>query len=90
MSQTVFPAFETVLHDEPRSGVARVTLNRSEKRNAQNMQMTYELNSAFDHALRQPHVKIIVLAAKGQHFRSGHDLSGDGSKTWRDFQVVGT
>ena len=85
MSQAAFPAFETVLYDEPRPGVARVTLNRPEKRNAQNMQMTYELNGAFDHALRQPHVKLIVLAARGQHFSSGHDLSGDGSKTWRDF-----
>ncbi len=90
MSQTVFPTFETVLYDEPRPAVARVTLNRPEKRNAQNMQMTYDLNSAFDYALRQPHIKIIVLAAVGQHFSSGHDLSGDGSKTWRDFPVVGT
>ena len=46
MSQAVFPTFETVLYDEPRPAVARVTLNRPEKRNAQNMQMTYDLNSA--------------------------------------------
>jgi Enoyl-CoA hydratase/isomerase len=87
MSQAEFPTFQTILYDEPRPGVARVTLNRPEKRNAQNMQMTY---SAFDHAVRQPHVKVIVLAAVGQHFSSGHDLSGDGSKTWKDFPVLGT
>ena len=84
------PTFETVLYDEPRPGVARVTLNRPEKRNAQNMQMTYDLNSAFDHALRDPAIKIIVLAAVGPHFSSGHDLSGDGSKTWKDFPTIGT
>jgi enoyl-CoA hydratase len=84
------PAFETVLYDEPRKGVARVTLNRPEKRNAQDMQMTYDLNGAFDFAVQQEHVKVIVLAATGQHFSSGHDLSGDGDKTWRDFPVVGT
>ncbi len=90
MSETEFPTFATVLYDEPRPGVARVTLNRPEKRNAQNMQMTYDLNSAFDFAVQQPHIKVIVLAAVGEHFSSGHDLSGDGSKTWRDFPILGT
>ena len=90
MSESTFPKFATILYDEPRPAVARVTLNRPEKRNAQNMQMTYDLNEAFDYAVRQPHIKVIVLAAVGEHFSAGHDLSGDGSKTWRDFPVVGT
>lgn len=90
MADTEFPTFQTVLYDEPRPGVARVTLNRPEKRNAQNMQMTYDINSALDYACLQPHIKVIVLAAVGQHFSSGHDLSGDGQKTWRDFPIVGT
>lgn len=90
MADTEFPTFSTVLYDEPRPAVARVTLNRPEKRNAQNMQMTYDLNAAFDHALRQPHIKVIVLAAVGEHFSSGHDLSGDADKTWRDYPIVGT
>ena len=85
-----FPTFETVLYDEPRPAIARVTLNRPDKRNAQNMQMTYDINAAFDFAIRQPHIKMIVLAAVGEHFSSGHDLSGDGDKTWRDFPIVGT
>ena len=83
------PTFETILYDEPRPGVARVTLNRPDKRNAQNMQMTYDLNSAFDFAVQQNDIKVIVLAATGQHFSSGHDLSGDGNKTWRDFPIIG-
>jgi enoyl-CoA hydratase/carnithine racemase len=57
MSQTASPAFETILYDEPRPGVARVTLNRPEKRNAQNMQMTYDLNSAFDHVLAAARIR---------------------------------
>ena len=40
-----FPTFETVLYDEPRPAIARVTLNRPDKRNAQNMQMTYDINA---------------------------------------------
>jgi enoyl-CoA hydratase len=70
--------------------VARVTLNRPDKRNAQNMQMTYDINSAFDFAVRQPHIKVIILAATGKHFSSGHDLGGDNGKTWRDYPIVGT
>ena len=53
-----FPTFETVLYDEPRPEIARVTLNRPDKRNAQNMQMTYDINAAFDYAVRQPHIKM--------------------------------
>lgn len=90
MADTEFPVFETVIYDEPRPGVARVTLNRPEKRNAQNMRMTYDINAAFDYAVLRPNVKVIVLAATGPHFSSGHDLSGEGGKTWRDFPVVGT
>src|SRR3954447_7359239 len=60
MSQSEFPTFETILYDEPRPAVARITLNRPEKRNAQNMRMTYDLNAAFDHAVRQAHIKVIV------------------------------
>ena len=85
-----FPTFDTLLYDEPRKGVARIRLNRPDKRNAQNMHMTYELNTAFDFAVRQQHIKIIVLAATGPHFSSGHDLSGDDGKTWRDYPILGT
>src|SRR6185312_1617508 len=33
---------------------------------------------------------VIILAADGRNFSSGHDLSGDGTKTWRDFPTIGT
>ena len=58
------PLFATASQRTQRvTGVARVTLNRPEKRNAQNMQMTYDINAAFDYACLQPHIKVIVLAA---------------------------
>jgi enoyl-CoA hydratase len=44
-------------------------------RNAQNKKMLYELNEAFDLAARDDEVKVIVLAANGPHFSSGHDLA---------------
>lgn len=55
-------------------GIAVVTLDRPESRNAQDKRMTYELNAAFDDASRRSDVKVIVLQADGPHFSSGHDL----------------
>jgi enoyl-CoA hydratase len=56
------------------NGIAVVTLDRPETRNAQNVAMTYELNACFDDAARHSDVKVIVLRADGPHFSSGHDL----------------
>lgn len=55
-------------------GIAVVTLQRHEMRNAQNNRMTYEMNACFDDAATRPDVKVIVLQADGPHFCSGHDL----------------
>ncbi|MEC8754169.1 MAG: enoyl-CoA hydratase [Pseudomonadota bacterium] len=60
---------------EVNEGVARIALNRVEVRNAQDKAMLYELNDAFDLASRDDEVKVIVLAANGPHFSSGHDLA---------------
>ena len=67
-------------------GVAVISLNRDDKRNAQNTQMTYELNHCFDLAARDSDVKVIVLRAEGKHFSSGHDLRDRSSH--QDFPQV--
>jgi enoyl-CoA hydratase len=72
VSQTSEP--QTIRYEMPSKGVARITLARPEARNAQDKRMTYELNDAFDRAARDDEVKVIVLAADGPHFSSGHDL----------------
>ena len=56
-------------------GVARITLDRADVRNAQDKAMLYELNDAFDLAAQDDEVKVVVLAANGPHFSSGHDLA---------------
>ena len=81
-------AFETVRYETPAPGVARVVLAREAQRNAQNKQMTYELNAALDQAARDDDVKVIVLAADGPHFSSGHDLRDGASMA--DFESVST
>lgn len=82
--------FETLIYDNPLPAVARITMNRPERRNAQDLQMTYELNDAFNIAAQDDDVKVIILTGAGPHFSSGHDLMGDSGKTWRDFDTVGT
>ncbi len=50
--------------------------------------MLSELNEAFDVAAQDENIRVIVLAADGKHFSSGHDLrSGSGMD---DLPVVGT
>ena len=54
--------------------------NRPEKANAQNERLLDQLDAAFDRAVVDDAVKVIVLRAKGKHFSAGHDLvKGDGS-----------
>lgn len=59
---------------EVRDGVAFVTLNRPDYRNAQNSVMTYALDAAFERAVEDDDVKVIVLAGNGKHFSAGHDI----------------
>lgn len=66
---------DRVRYEMPAPGVARLALARPEKRNAQDKQMLYELNNAFDRAAQDDEVKVIILAADGSDFSSGHDLS---------------
>jgi enoyl-CoA hydratase len=72
--------------DPGEQGVAVVTLDRPERRNAQDKRMTYELNACFDDAGRRSDVKVVVLQADGPHFSSGHDLRDD--EPHRDFDLV--
>jgi enoyl-CoA hydratase len=84
------PEYATVIYENPAPGVARIVLNRPEARNAQDLQLTYDLNAAFDHAAQDDEVKVIILAGSDPHFSAGHDLRGNSGKTHADFPVVGT
>ncbi len=84
-------AFETIVCECPSPQVARITMNRPNARNAQNLQMTYELNTAFDRAVQDDAVKVIVLAGADPHFSSGHDLRpGSKDEAGTDFPAIGT
>src|SRR5881227_81855 len=63
---------------EVRGSTAIVTMDRPEYRNAQNSRMTYALDAAFQRAVDDDEVKVIVLAGAGKHFSAGHDIGTPG------------
>ncbi|QUQ65227.1 enoyl-CoA hydratase [Kutzneria sp. CA-103260] len=63
---------------ERAGAVATVTMNRPRYRNAQNSAMTYALDAAFERAVNDDEVSVIVLAGAGEHFSAGHDIGTPG------------
>ena len=72
------------------SGVATVTLCRSEKRNALSRELLTQLSAAVTEVLADPQTRVLVLKAEGKVFCAGMDLaemqaraqSEDGQKEW--------
>jgi enoyl-CoA hydratase len=80
-------AYET---DEPVryeviDNVAWITMNRPQFNNAQNGQMTYALDDAFNRAVQDDAVRAIVLAGEGKHFSAGHDIGTPGRDLHKEF-----
>lgn len=65
--------------------VAWITMNRPQFNNAQNGQMTYALDDAFNRAVKDDGVKAIVLAGEGKHFSAGHDIGTPGRDLHHEF-----
>ncbi|SDI38931.1 enoyl-CoA hydratase [Lutimaribacter saemankumensis] len=65
---------DILLRDLDANGILRLTLNDSAKRNALSEAMLKALGDAFVQAGEDPAVRVIVLAANGPAFCSGHDL----------------
>lgn len=70
---------------EVEGGVAWITMNRPGFNNAQNGQMTYALDDAFQRAVKDDTVRCIVLAGEGKHFSAGHDIGTPGRDLHKEF-----
>jgi methylglutaconyl-CoA hydratase len=57
-------------------GVAKVTLNRPEKRNALNDELIGELKEATRLSSADPSIRVVLLQGAGKDFCSGADLAG--------------
>ena len=64
-----------VRYENPADGVARIMLARADKYNAINPSLIFAVNEAFDKALADDSVKVIILGADGKHFSAGHDIA---------------
>ena len=58
MTDANTPKPASILYDTPAPHVARITLNRADKRNAQDTALLYELNAAFDKASGDNDIKV--------------------------------
>lgn len=68
--------YETIIYKvSPSEGIAWVTMNRPEKRNAINKQMIMEMSEAFRTAEKDERIKVIIFSGEGPCFSAGHDLS---------------
>jgi enoyl-CoA hydratase/carnithine racemase len=75
-SERVIPTFETLLYDTS-DGVATVTLNQPDTRNALSAELLEDLISAFEAARDDPDVRCVVLTSSHEKvFSSGANLSG--------------
>jgi enoyl-CoA hydratase len=66
--------FEQIRYEKPSVRVARITLARPDTRNAQDLKMIYEIDQALDHAMQDDSTRVVIVAADGEHFSSGHHL----------------
>jgi enoyl-CoA hydratase len=69
--------YEFIAVDHPGEWVARITLNRPEKRNAISTPMRAELLDALAAHDNDPDVRVTVLRGAGNCFSAGYDLGGD-------------
>lgn len=76
---------ETPVLYEVIDNVAWITMDRPAFNNAQNGQMTYALDDAFNRAVQDDAVRCIVLAGNGKHFSAGHDIGTPGRDLHKEF-----
>jgi enoyl-CoA hydratase len=54
--------------------IAWVRMNRARYRNAQSLILLEEMDDAFADGVSDDDIKVLIMAAEGDHFSSGHDL----------------
>lgn len=72
------------------NGIARVVLNRPQFRNAQNSEMTYQIERAMHLAGQDDDVKVIILSGNGPSFSAGHDIGSPGRDIDKYYPPIGT
>lgn len=69
--------FKHIVLDRPATGVARITLNRPEVRNALNNTLRSEIYGTLEALDRDPEISVTILRGAGKAFCAGYDLKGN-------------
>jgi naphthoate synthase len=81
--------YEDILYDTS-GGIAKITINRPEVRNAFRPKTLYELSEAFNDARDDPSIGVIIFTGQGPlAFCSGGDQRVRGSDGYKDDQGIG-
>lgn len=64
-----------ILMTEPEDGVATLTLNRPDKKNALSIALRDEMSDALDRLSAHPGTKVVIVTGAGDTFSAGFDLS---------------
>lgn len=73
-SRSAAPTFGEAVRYEVRGHIARLVLNRPDKRNAINRAMRREIQAAYFDVKNNPDVWLLILSAEGEIFCAGKDL----------------
>ncbi len=72
--------YKRILYEKVEPNIVKITMNRPEKRNAEDPLMLSEMQDAFIEADLDEDVRVIIFAGAGKDFSAGHDLSGTGEQ----------
>ncbi|MBI4188153.1 MAG: enoyl-CoA hydratase [Chloroflexi bacterium] len=67
--------YKRILYHTVEPGIVKITMNRPEKRNAEDPLMLEEMQDAFIEADIDDDVRVIIFAGAGKDFSAGHDMS---------------
>lgn len=87
MNQITAQASQDLLIDSA-GGVVRLTLNRPTKRNALSQSLLSQLGAALEEIAADQAVRVVVLAANGPVFCSGHDLNEMTGRSEAEYRAI--
>ena len=77
-----------ILLVESEGAVVRLTLNRPEKRNALSLELLTRLDEAIERIAADRDARVVVLAARGPVFCSGHDLGEMVGRSGEEYRAL--
>lgn len=73
---------------ETTDSIARITLNRPDKRNSLSLALMQELTACLKEIGRSPEVRAVIIAGAGAAFSAGHDLKELMDRTINDYRQI--